>query len=361
MSKCALDIRKDIVNAVGKKLTIDGAIVDGNVGYFPNPNKASSVINAINKQFNDPSLVQESEKGSFTISPSEELVGKYLNEYNRKKEEEARLLQEEEIARGGYTEEERGEFFQLEGTETSKASPQTIAKIKNFLGRIGVDVKSYDSIVINGVKQNANAAALITQKLIQIVNGKEGVALTEESMHFAVEIIKQTNPALYNKLLKEINSYQLYKQVLADYGADPLYQTPEGKPDIRKLKDEAIAKVLSETVVNQNEGSIEKPENLARVESWWTDIVEWLKNLFNIKSGFDEAALKVLSGEEIGTADDIRAQEGAAFLQKTKQEDSVDRLKSMDSRLSIKDVTTDGKTESRYFLDGTLKILLLKK
>ena len=84
MSKCALDIRKDIVNAVGKKLTIDGAIIDGNVGYFPNPNKASSVINAINKQFNDPSLVQESEKGSFTISPSEELVGKYLNEYNRK-------------------------------------------------------------------------------------------------------------------------------------------------------------------------------------------------------------------------------------------------------------------------------------
>jgi hypothetical protein len=357
MSKCALDIRKDIVNTVGKKLTIDGAIVDGNVGYFPNPNKASSVINAINKQFNDPSLVQESEKGSFTISPSEELVGKYLNEYNRKQEEEARLLQEEEIARGGYTEEERGEFFQLEGTETSKASPETIAKIKNFLGRIGVDVKSYDSIVINGVKQNANAAALITQKLIQIVNGKEGVALTEESMHFAVEIIKQTNPALYNKLLKEINSYQLYKQVLADYGADPLYQTPEGKPDIRKLKDEAIAKVLSETVVNQNEGSIEKPENLARVESWWTDIVEWLKNLFNIKSGFDEAALKVLSGEEIGTADDIRAQEGAAFLQKTKQEDSVDRLKSMDSRLSIKDVITDGKTEPRYFLDGTLKIL----
>lgn len=356
MSKCALDIRKDIIRAVGKKLTLNGAIVEGDIGYFTNPNKASSVINAVNKEFNDGSLIKEGEKGSFSIIPSDALVALYLNEYNRKQEEGAKLLQEEEIARGGYTEEARGEFFQLEGTELSKASPETIAKIKNFLGRIGVDVKEYNSIVVNGVKQNANAAALVTQKLIQIVNGKEGVALTEEAMHFALEIIKQTNPALYNKLLREINSYQLYKQVLADYGTDPLYQTPEGKPDIRKLKDEAIAKVLSETIVNQNEGSLEKPENLARVESWWTNIVDWLKNLFNIKSGFDEAALKVLSGEEIGTADDIRAEEGSAFLQKSKQDDSVDRLKSMDSRLSIKDTTVNDKTEPRYFLDDTTQI-----
>lgn len=302
-----------------------------------------AIVNDIKK------IVDNNQQSAIDFYNSEEQVAK---------REEQKRIDEENFKKFRQVVDEEIDFlpFQLVGTETSKASPETIAKIKNFLGRIGVDVKEYNSIVVNGVKQNANAAALVTQKLIQIVNGKEGVALTEEAMHFALEIIKQTNPALYNKLLREINSYQLYKQVLADYGTDPLYQTPEGKPDIRKLKDEAIAKVLSETIVNQNEGSLEKPENLARVESWWTNIVDWLKNLFNIKSGFDEAALKVLSGEEIGTADDIRAEEGSAFLQKSKQDDSVDRLKSMDSRLSIKDTTVNDKTEPRYFLDDTTQI-----
>ena len=36
MSKCALDIRKDIIDTAGRKLVEKGAIVEGNVGYFPN-------------------------------------------------------------------------------------------------------------------------------------------------------------------------------------------------------------------------------------------------------------------------------------------------------------------------------------
>jgi len=50
-------------------------------------------------------------------------------------------------------------------------------------------------------------------KIVQVVNGKQDVALTEEAMHFAVEIMAQTNPALFNQLLKEINSYQMYNVV----------------------------------------------------------------------------------------------------------------------------------------------------
>ena len=280
-------------------------------------------------------------------------------EQTQKREEEKRIFEENLKKFRETTSNEDIDYlpFQLVGTELSTASPATIAKIKDFLGRIGVKVKEYDSIVVNGVKQNANAAALITQKLIQIVQGKEGIALPEEAMHFALEIIKQTNPALYNKLLREINTYQLYKQVLADYGTHPLYQTAEGKPDIRKLKDEAIAKVLAETVINKNEGSIDNPEHLARVETWWSKMINWIKQLFNIKSGMDKAALQVLSGEIGGTAEDIRAEEGKAFLQKSKQDDDIDRLLTMDARLSIKDAETeDGKKEPRYFLDGVTKI-----
>jgi len=249
----------------------------------------------------------------------------------------------------------QGTLFQKEGTEGSTASPKTISTIKEFLKRIGVDIKQLQNIYTNGVRQNANGAALITQKLVQVVEGMENVALPEEAMHFAVEIIKQTNPSLYKTLLKEINNYALYKQVLADYGSDPNYQGKDGKPDIIKLKEEAIGKVLSETIIKQNEGTTEKPELLAKTQSLWSSIVEWLKKLF-MKSGFDRAAMDIVSGKEIGTVKDIRAEEGKIFFQKTKQEDAVDKLKAMDARLTKKEVTTNGEKEDRYFLDDVTQI-----
>lgn len=285
----------------------------------------------------------------------QELMKEVEQEELQKEEVRLKDLQEKEKERGVYTEEQRGEFFQKEGTESSVASPKTIATIKDFLKRIGVDTKPLQNKYINGVKQNANGAALITQKLIQVVEGMENIALPEEAMHFAVEIIKQTNPKLYNQLLKEINNYALYKQVLADYSTDPNYLTKEGKPDILKLKEEAIAKVLAETVIKQNEGSTEKPELLAKTQSWWSSIVDWLKGLF-MKSGFDKASMDILTGKDIGTSDDIRAEEGKTFLQKSKQQDTIDKLKAIDARLTKKEVIVDGEKQDRYFLDGITQI-----
>ena len=246
-------------------------------------------------------------------------------------------------------------MLQLKETESSTASPKTLALVKDFVKRIGVDIKQMQSIVVNGEKQDANGAALIMQNLIQVIEGTEDVSLSEEAMHFAVEIIKQTNPSLYKTLLKEINNYALYKQVLADYGSDPNYQGKDGKPDILKLKEEAIAKILVETIINQNEGSTEKPELLAKTQSFWSSMVEWFKGLF-MKSGFDRAAMDIISGKEIGTVEDIRAEEGKVFLQKSKQEDAIDKIREIDTRLTKKEVDVNGEKEERYFLDGVTQI-----
>lgn len=221
-----------------------------------------------------------------------------------------------------------------EGTESSTASPKTIAAIKNFLKQIGVDIKAGKEIVVNGVKMDANAVAMVTQKLIQVVEGAEAKALPEEAMHFAVEIIKQTNPKLYNQLLKEVGSYALTNQVFADYGNNPLYQTKDGKPDVIKLKEEAMGKILAETVIRNNEGLTEKPELLAKAESWWQSIMNWFKNLI-AKSGFDSLAMDILSGKSIGTAKDIRAEEGQAFLQQTQsaQDRVINKLRDIGSKI----------------------------
>ena len=246
-------------------------------------------------------------------------------------------------------------MLQKEETETSTASPQTIAMLKDFVKRIGVDIKPMQQIVVNGVRQDANGAALIMQKLIQVVEGKEAFALPEEAMHFAVEIIKQTNPALYKRLLKEINNYSTLTKVFANYASDPLYQTKDGKPDVIKLKDEAIAKVLAETVINRTEGITEKHENLEKALSWWEEIVDWLKNLF-VKSGFDRAAMDIVSGKAIGTADDIRANIDTVFLQQTSdpQTNIINKIKDVKSRIKPKKVMIDGEEVEKYFIDGNM-------
>lgn len=242
-------------------------------------------------------------------------------------------------------------FQKEEGPIPTSASPQTISLIKDFLKNIGVDIKSMDSIIVNGIKQNANAVALLTQKLIQVVEGKEAQSLPEEAMHFAVAIIKQTNPALYKKLMSEINSYAIMNDVFQTYGNDPAYQI-NGKPNVIKLKEEAIAKVLVETIINNNENNTEKPERIAKAEGWWDQIVNYLKNLFT-KSGFDMAAMKVIKGDAIGTVEDIREKEGEMFFQLSKQEKIVNGIKDVSSRIEKKAVKNElGGEEEKYFIDG---------
>lgn len=241
-------------------------------------------------------------------------------------------------------------FLQKRGTEMAPASPKAIAMIKDFTKRIGVDIKSLEEINANGTKYDGNGVALLMQKLIGVADGKESSSLPEEAMHFAVAIIKQTNPTLYKKLLSEINSYNTLKQVFADYGNDPNYQTPDGKPDIIKLKEEAIGKVLAETIINQAENTEESNERLAKVQSWWDQILDWLKNLFFTKSGFDQASMDIISGKEIGTADDIREGETQAFLQKDAQSIVYDNLIHTSQKIGKPKLDEEG--QERYYIDG---------
>jgi hypothetical protein len=235
------------------------------------------------------------------------------------------------------------------------ASPETLKLVKDFLKRIGVDVNVMKEIVVNGIKYDANGVAQITQQLISVVEGKEAQALPEEAMHFAVSIIKQTNPKLYQRLMKEINGYNMLNSVFAEYGNNPLYQK-DGKPDVIKLKEEAIAKVLVEKIITGVEGISEKPENLAKAQSWWRDILDWMKSLLYQRSGFDQAAIDIISGKEIGTAKDIREDNAVEFLQQTRQESLFNNIKDTSNRIDKKVDQDSAAKEERYFLDGVKKI-----
>jgi hypothetical protein len=334
---CKIEIRK----------TIDQSILDQTENDFQGftEKKARGIAVNLNSLWgNIASVTQSTGEGGWRIITSripEAVDREYIKQSDAEKSFE-RDLDFFNNDQALYEQEQKEPLLQLRGrTETSAASPKTIATIKTFLKAIGVNINTMDEIVVNGVKQDAKGAALLMQKLIQVVDGEDASALPEEAMHFAVEIIKQTNPKLYNQLLKEINNYQLYYQVLADYSTNPLYQTKDGKPNIQKLKDEAIAKVLVETVIKRNGESTEKPENLVKVQGWWRNMIDWFKGLF-IKSGFDKAAMDVISGKAIGTAEDIRAEQGDVYLQqagKSRQDVIFDSIKDMISKI---DKRSDG-------------------
>ena len=237
-----------------------------------------------------------------------------------------------------YDQEQREELMlqKKEGYIGYNASPKTIGMLKEFIKRIGVDIQGLQEIVVDGVKLDANGAALLMQKLIQIVNGKEAETLPEEAMHFAVAIIKQTNPTLYKQLMNEINQYKLLNEVFAEYASDPLYQNADGKPNVIKLKEEAIAKVLAETIIKHAENLSEKSSLLEKTQSWWDSIVNFFKTLFS-KSGFDQLSLDIISGKEIGTAEDIKEKADAAFLQKGSQESIMDQLDNISNKIELKD------------------------
>ncbi len=195
----------------------------------------------------------------------------------------------------GKVDNNKGLAFQLPGTEGSKASPKTITRVKEFMDRNKIDLKALDTTRYGGI----NGVANLTEDLIQIAEGKTDVALTEEAMHFAVDMIKQGNPVLYKQMLNKISSYRIYQDVINKYSQT--YIGADGKPDIVKIKEEAMGKVLAEYLILETEGGLEKPELIAQALSWWEQIKQWVQNLLKIAgfNPFQEAAKSIdtLTGE----------------------------------------------------------------
>ncbi len=237
-------------------------------------------------------------------------------------------------------------YAQKDETEGSIASASTLKKINEFLQRVGVDVKKVNQVIVNGQKIGANGVADILNKLIQVIDGKENIALTEEAAHFAVELIEQTNPKLFNQLISKIGSYQLYKSVFSTY--KDIYTTSDGKPDVRKIKKEAVGKVLSEYIIRNNEGSTEKPELLAQSRTWWEAILDYLKRLFG-SAGFNpfEVAAEAINNEDLGTLENL---EGGTFFQLDKGSTVFNKLKEKHNQLGKKEILVDGENKEVYFI-----------
>src|ERR1044072_2813049 len=218
-------------------------------------------------------------------------------------------------------------------TVPARATAVTLAKIKEFLNRIGANYQQVTQISFNGQTLGATGIADPLQGLIQVINGYEDTTLPEEAMHLAVELIEQNNPKLFNDMMNRIGRYKLFEQVIAEYQTNPLYQDRDGRPDVRKIKKEAIGKVLAQTVIEKNQGATEKPELLDQTRNWWQKIIDFLKGLF-LKAQFnpfEQAATQILSEQDFGTVQELN---GTAFLQVRQNIDLATDIKQKNDNIS---------------------------
>ena len=224
-------------------------------------------------------------------------------------------------------------MFQTDEMPASKASEETVSKIKELAKQAGIsiqDLVEYAKANPAVNTKNANGLADIIKGIIAISQGRESEALTEEYVHIATAIIEQKNPQLITALISKIDRFKIYKQTLEAYKNKKDYQLPNGKPNIRKIKKEAVDKLITELIINQSEGSTEFPELMqeeirSMVEEWWNTILDFFKGILtktNVEL-FETIAQQVTSGELGGTVADITSTEGV-FLQQKAPNKAVD-------------------------------------
>jgi hypothetical protein len=232
--------------------------------------------------------------------------------------------------------------FQVEDMPMSKASPETIEKVKEVAKKMGVNIqaltdyaKAHPEIDVTSV----NGVADLVRGVIAVSEDREDVALTEEMVHLATAILEQTNPKMVTEMIAKIDRFAIYQKTLDAYKNNKNYQLANGKPDIRKIKKEAVDKLIAELIINQSEGDTEFPElrqeaNRSLIRRWWNAITDAIRGMYrksNI-SIFEEAARTISIGEVGGTVTDIKS-EGVLFQLTDAQKNTIDKIKAQQANI----------------------------
>lgn len=205
--------------------------------------------------------------------------------------------------------------YSVSDIKNTKASPEVIKKVKEFLTRIGVKIEDLKrENKIQGIADFLNSSVLIGE-------GKTEVALTEEAMHFGLEILKQVNASLYKEMFNKIGQYKIFDITLQTYKDYPSYQNENGSPNIPKIKDEAITKLIVEFVHRNNNNEETQVEDYMTpskqgeqsyiATKWWQKVVNWIKTKIK-QTGinpFEKASKEIMSEDFKGTVKDIISQD----------------------------------------------------
>lgn len=222
---------------------------------------------------------------------------------------------------------------QLDNPTQAQASPETVSKVKQLLDKMGVSMQTLSEYAKNHPTINmksVNAISDSVNKIIAIAEGKEAGAITEEMVHIATAIINQKDPNLITRLISQIGNFEIYKQTYEKYKNNPFYKTPDGKPNIRLIKKEAVDKLIAEIIIRDGGGVVNDPKmleesNQLMVKNWWIKILDWFKS-FHKESGislFEEVAESILDGSAIDG--DTAIEDGHVMFQLSDKQKDIQR------------------------------------
>lgn len=205
---------------------------------------------------------------------------------------------------------------QLGGVPMSTATPELLEKLKVAADKMGIDITSLQKYLeTTGVNVgDVNGLADLMRGVVAIAEGKEGQALTEELVHVATAIVEQVNPKLMTELISKINRFKIYDKTLRAYETNKNYQTPDGKPDIRKIKKEAVDKLIAELIVNNGANEEQFPElrqaeERSLVQRMWDAVLDFIRGIYR-KADIDifrQVATNVAAGNVGGKASLIQS------------------------------------------------------
>jgi broad specificity phosphatase PhoE len=186
---------------------------------------------------------------------------------------------------GNYSKESDNIYYQAGDTEGSRASDTTVNKWKGWFKDNAVDYDGLTTAIYDeqGRLLDVNEKVDVMNKIVRVIENKENVAIGEAGMHIVTRLVKEKDPKLFNRMMNKVDQYEIYEKVLNKYKDYKNYQTADGKPNIPKIKEEVVGKILNEYYIQREEGTTEKPEMLKKIEqaqSWWQTIKETLSGFF---------------------------------------------------------------------------------
>jgi hypothetical protein len=292
------------------------------------------------------------------INIPQELINKYYNRELALEEEQARLMQMEDAKRAEEDYTDRY-LFQTNNLPASEASKEVIKKVKDVIAKMGVSLQDLSEYAKNNPNIDAssiNALADLTAGIIAISEGKEDVAITEEMVHIATAIIEQKNPQLVTEMISKIGRFKIYKDTLDTYKDLPAYQLPNGKPNIRKIKKEAVDKMITAIITNDPAVSLEEVDQ-SLFRRMWNMITDWFRGQYkkaNIDV-FSTTAETLIAGEFEGSVLDLSSKElyyQVTDAQKAFQrriQETKDSLRKIESKEKADPLLLDEEEATSYY------------
>ena len=268
-----------------------------------------------------------------------------------------------------------GMFRNQDDVPASTSSPELLELMKKAADKMGISIQSLadyakeaklDTTGINGV-------ADLFRGIVAVAEDKENTALSEEIVHIATAIIEQKDPRLVTEMISKIDRFKIYNQTLNAYKDLPAYQLPNGKPNIRKIKKEAVDRLIVEVIINNNQGDTSYPElmeevNQSLIRRWWNAILDRIRGFYrkaNINI-FEQVGDIIVQGNTGGTVEDI---DGEVYYQitdaqKTIQENIISTRETIFKRVTketVDPLLLDSEEASNFYEkespDGTFKVI----